>query len=252
MSNYRRAKIPGGYYFFTVVTYNRQPLFGDESARVCLRQVWKDVQHRWPFTVVALCLLPEHLHCIWKLPDGDDNYSTRWSLIKRRFAQQYRGMTTCRVDSLPVHADFVRNERSACRVDSFAVHADFVRNERSACRVDSFAVHADFVRNERSACRVDSSAVHADITHPALTPSGIKRNESGIWQRRFWEHYLKDGRDIQRHIAYIHYNPVKHGLVEKPQDWSWSTYKSYVESGRYAIVDYVDLQQEMTAAIEGE
>jgi putative transposase len=229
MSNYRRAKISGGHYFFTVVTYDRQPTFCDESARVCLRQVWKDVQQQWPFTVVALCLLPEHLHCIWKLPDGDDNYSTRWSLIKRRFAQQYRSINTCRVDSSAVHADSSIKRRTA----SSATHADFVRNGRGTCRVDRFAVHADPIRS-------------------VLTPSGIKRNESGIWQRRFWEHYLKDGRDIQRHIAYIHYNPVKHGLVQSPQDWPWSTYNDYVKSGRYAIIDYVDLQQEMTAAIEGE
>ena len=234
MSNYRRAKIPGGYYFFTVVTYDRQPLFSNESARVCLRQVWKDVQQRWPFTVVALCLLPEHLHCVWKLPDGDDNYPTRWSLIKRRFAQQYRGMNTCRVDSSSVHADSSIKRGMA----GSAAHADLVRKESDTCRVDSSAVHAD--------------SIHAASTRPALTPSGIKRNESGIWQRRFWEHYLKDGRDIQRHIAYIHYNPVKHGLAKRPQDWPWSTYAEYVKSGRYAIIDYVDLQHEMTAAIEGE
>jgi putative transposase len=180
MSHYRRLRIKGGFYFFTVVTYQRQPIFNNEAARICLRQVWIDVRQRWPFDVIAMCLLPDHLHCIWQLPNEDDNFSIRWSLIKRRFVQEYRRTGSC-----------------------------------------------------------------------GLWPgvSGIGRNESGIWQRRFWEHNIKDHNDLQRHIDYIHINPIKHGLVEKAEDWPWSTYKKYLSSGKYAGVYYTDMQQQLNSVI---
>jgi putative transposase len=52
-----------------------------------------------------------------------------------------------------------------------------------------------------------------------------------IWQRRFWEHQIRNERDLQRHVDYIHYNPVKHGLVRQVEDWPWSTYHKYVKEG---------------------
>ena len=180
MSHYRRLKIKGGLYFFTVVTYQRQPIFNNETARVCLRQVWTDVRQRWPFDIIALCLLPDHLHCIWQLPKEDDKFSIRWSLIKRRFVQEYRRTGGCGL-------------------------------------------------------------------RPGV--SGVGRNESGVWQRRFWEHNIKDRSDLQRHIDYIHLNPIKHGLVEKAEDWPWSTYKRYLSSGRYAGVYYTEMQQQLNSVI---
>ena len=54
----------------------------------------------------------------------------------------------------------------------------------------------------------------------------IKR-ERGVWQRRFWEHRIRDEQDMRKHIDYIHYNPVKHGYVESPADWPFSTYGRY-------------------------
>lgn len=65
--------------------------------------------------------------------------------------------------------------------------------------------------------------------------SQIKRGESGIWQLRFWEHYIRDEEDLNRHIDYIHYNPVKHGLVDKVRDWSSSSFFDYVKAGYYSI-----------------
>jgi putative transposase len=60
-----------------------------------------------------------------------------------------------------------------------------------------------------------------------------RRRESGIWQRRFWEHQIRDENDLQKHVDYTHYNPVKHGLVDNVADWQWSTYHSYVKAGWY-------------------
>ncbi len=61
------------------------------------------------------------------------------------------------------------------------------------------------------------------------------RREKGIWQRRFWEHQIRDDNDLQRHVDYIHYNPVKHGYVQRVQDWQYSSFQRYVKQGYYPI-----------------
>ena len=63
--------------------------------------------------------------------------------------------------------------------------------------------------------------------------SRIKRGERGIWQRRYWEHRIRDDRDFERHADYIHWNPVKHGWVEQVVDWPYSSFHRYVERGIY-------------------
>ena len=87
MSNYHRAKLGGGTYFFTVVTYRRQTLFQNEMARQLLNNAIAKTRQNYPFTIEALVLLPEHLHCIWTLPENDNNFSIRWSLIKSQFSK---------------------------------------------------------------------------------------------------------------------------------------------------------------------
>jgi putative transposase len=88
MPNYRRS-YNGNTYFFTVVTYNRRPILTSDPARNLLHNAWIDVQNRHPFTIDAICLLPDHLHCVWTLPEGDANYSMRWKEIKRLFTKGY-------------------------------------------------------------------------------------------------------------------------------------------------------------------
>jgi putative transposase len=82
---YRRVRKEGGTYFFTVVTHNRRKFLCDPENVALLRSVFKNVMARHPFTIDAIVILPDHLHTIWTLPDGDDNYSIRWSLIKSGF-----------------------------------------------------------------------------------------------------------------------------------------------------------------------
>jgi putative transposase len=60
-----------------------------------------------------------------------------------------------------------------------------------------------------------------------------KRREGAIWQRRFWEHLIRDDTDLERHVDYIHYNPVKHGYVPRVTDWPYSTFHQYVRRGVY-------------------
>ncbi|MBD3297365.1 MAG: transposase [candidate division Zixibacteria bacterium] len=90
MPNYRRMYVPGGTYFFTVVTYQRQPLFADRRVRDALHRTVEIVGKRHPFDTLAWVLMPDHLHCIWTLPKRDADYSTRWRLIKRGVTQKVR------------------------------------------------------------------------------------------------------------------------------------------------------------------
>lgn len=68
----------------------------------------------------------------------------------------------------------------------------------------------------------------------AVSASRLKHRESDVWQRRFWEHAIKDEADLHQYLDYIHYNPVKHGLVSCPHLWSYSSFSKWVNQGEYA------------------
>lgn len=159
MADYRRYRVEGGCYFFTVALYDRRQALLTENIDA-LRGAFSHVKRAHPFHIDAMVVLPEHLHCIWTLPAGDDDFSLRWRQIKAAFSRQ-----------LPA------GER------------------RSASRTD--------------------------------------KHERGIWQRRFWEHAIRDDDDFARHVDYIHFNPVKHGWVGSVADWPYSTFIRYVERGVY-------------------
>ena len=93
MSDYRRWRIEGGTYFFTVVTHQRRNLLATDFGRSSLREAFHAVQQRRPFKVIAIVLLPDHLHTIWELPRDDCDYATRWrqikTLVSRSFAAQF-------------------------------------------------------------------------------------------------------------------------------------------------------------------
>jgi len=77
MPEFVRAIVPGGTFFFTVVTYDRRPLFHCEHARRMLREAFAEARNRRPFETLAMVLMPDHMHCIWTLPPNDTDYSTR-------------------------------------------------------------------------------------------------------------------------------------------------------------------------------
>jgi putative transposase len=66
-----------------------------------------------------------------------------------------------------------------------------------------------------------------------MNPSRRDRRETTIWQRRFWEHTIRDEEDLARHFDYLHYNPVKHGLVQRVRDWPYSSFHRLVKEGIY-------------------
>ena len=90
MSHYKRWYREAGTYFFTVVTYKRQRLFADQKARDILHEAIGWVQQRHPFQIVGMVLLPDHLHCLWRMPEDDGDFSRRWSMIKRRFTLSWK------------------------------------------------------------------------------------------------------------------------------------------------------------------
>ena len=86
MPRYVRAKFKGNVFFFTVVLAERPSnLLFEEIER--LRQAYRAVQQHRPFETVAACVLPDHVHAIWALPEDDADFSTRWSLIKSGFSR---------------------------------------------------------------------------------------------------------------------------------------------------------------------
>ncbi|QDS97991.1 REP-associated tyrosine transposase [Adhaeretor mobilis] len=89
MGDYLR-NYSGQTYFFTVVTQQRKPILTTDLGRACLRTAIQYVRQELPFEVVAFVLLPDHLHTVWQLPDGDVDYSQRWQRIKAKFTTLWR------------------------------------------------------------------------------------------------------------------------------------------------------------------
>lgn len=89
MPNFRRSRVAGATYFFTVVTAERRRILCEENARTILRQCMVECRHRWPFQIDAIVLLPDHLHALWTLPIADGEYSRRWAWIKKEFTTRW-------------------------------------------------------------------------------------------------------------------------------------------------------------------
>jgi len=87
---YRRAFVPGGSFFFTLVTEKRRGFFNDRSSVDTPREAFRNVKRKRPLDVEAVVIIPDHLHCIWTLPPGDADFSTRWRLIKTWFSKHWR------------------------------------------------------------------------------------------------------------------------------------------------------------------
>lgn len=162
VATYRRAIAPGGCFFFTVNTHQRQKLLLEPEVLAALSAAIRAVRAERPFMVEAIVVLPDHLHTIWTLPEGDADYAMRWNLIKRRTSLVVRDHVTAVPDE-----------------------------------------------------------------------SRRKRREIGLWQRRYWEHQIRDDRDFARHVEYIHWNPVKHGYVQRVADWPHSSFHRFVREQRF-------------------
>ena len=134
MPNFRRAVAPGGTFFFTVVTAGRAPILCSDLARPILRNAVLGVGHRWDFEWTAGVLLPDHQHALWTLPTGDTNYSRRWALIKRDFAEDYLAAGGA---ERAVTKDHARQRRRRVWQPRFFEHT--VRDD------DDFIRHMDYI-----------------------------------------------------------------------------------------------------------
>ena len=156
MVRYRRNFVAGGTFFFTVTLADRR-----SSALVAyiddLRAAFRVARAERPFAVDAVVVLPDHLHVLMTLPEGDADFSGRWRRVKAGFTHR-------------------------------------------VAKVE-----------------------------PLLRPNS--KGQFGLWQRRFWEHTIRDEDDFARHVDYIHFNPVKHGHVGRVRDWPYSSFHRFVRRG---------------------
>jgi REP-associated tyrosine transposase len=129
---YRRAFVPGASFFFTVVTEGRRPVLGAAEAVEVLREAFQRVKRLRPFELDAVVILPDHLHCVWTLPQGDADFATRWRLIKTWFTKHCE--PTLRGDASPARlckagqAVWQHRYWEHCLRDEadFAAHVDYV------------------------------------------------------------------------------------------------------------------------------
>ena len=156
MVNYRRSRVAGGTFFFTVNLLDRKKTLLVDHVDL-LRSIVIDVRATVPFAIDAMVVLPNHWHAVWTLPPDDVRYAERLRLIKARFTQQLL-----------------------------------------------------------------KTGVHVAKDH---------RGEYKLWQKRYWEHTIRDDNDFEAHVNYVHINPVKHGYVARAIDWPHSTIHRYVENG---------------------
>lgn len=77
--------------------------------------------------------------------------------------------------------------------------------------------------------------LHAGLPEQSVSSSRSNRNNRGVWQRRFWEHLIRDQDDLNQHLDYLHYNPVKHGHATCPHAYPFSTFHRFVRQGHYPI-----------------
>ena len=138
--------MPGGTFFFTLVTYARRPVFRAEDARRMLRESFDRVRRNRPFTIEAMVLLPEHLHCIWTLPDGDAEFSVRWRKIKESFTRSF--LATGGRESLVTPGQSRKGQRGVWQ-QRFWEHT--IRDEEDRRRHVDY-IHYNPVKHEQVAC----------------------------------------------------------------------------------------------------
>ena len=137
-------------------------------------------------------------------------------------------------DLLTRHIGLLRNVVSEVRSrHAFHIHGWVVLPEHLHCVLELPRNDADFATRWRLIKMNFSKALPKTERRSAVR---TKRGERGIWQRRFWEHLIRDDADMQAHMDYVHFNPVKHGLVKRVVDWPTSTFHELVKQGVYPQV----------------
>ena len=134
-------------------------------------------------------------------------------------------------DLLLRHVDVLRESvRSVRSAHPFRIHAWVVLPDHLHCVISLPAGDADFALRWRL-IKIGFSKAMPRGEYRSATRR--RRGERGIWQRRYWEHLIRDDTDYRAHMDYVHFNPVKHGLVKHVADWPHSTFHRLAEAGVY-------------------
>jgi putative transposase len=134
-------------------------------------------------------------------------------------------------DLLTRHIDLLRHTVAAVQHrHPFVIHGWVVLPDHLHCVIELPAGDADFAKRWRLIKMYFSKALPRIEGRSAVR---VRRGERGIWQRRYWEHLIRDEADFQAHMDYVHINPLKHGLVARVADWPYSTFHRLVEADVY-------------------
>lgn len=205
MVQYRRNLVEGGTYFFTVTLINRDSDILTQHIDA-LRTSVAQVQQTQPFEIVAWVVLPDHLHAAV----GDCDYSSRWRAIKSHYSY-FTKQSHC----LCCHSVFNTESSDFKTLDTdFRRYDDFMR----------LGIASDYLKELLYVRSLKRQGV------------SIKMRTDGaalLWQRRFWEHTIKDEDDLRRCVDYCYINPVKYGLVNAVVDWPYSSFHRDIKRGVY-------------------
>lgn len=192
MSNYIRPKVPGASVFFTVN-------LADRGARTlvehvdALREAVRVTKAERPFRIDAWVVLPDHMHAVWTLPEGDPDYSVRMAAIKARFTRPLTGADH-RVGFHPTAISESPPESRLARVGGGVEP------------------------------RQGGVEPHLTINGRPRTKSKVEKGDGRVWQRRFWERHIRCDEEFAAKVRYCWINPVKHGLVGHPREWPYSSW----------------------------
>jgi putative transposase len=169
MVRYRRNVVAGATYFFTITLRDRRATWLVDYV-ADLRAAFRTAKQQQSFEIIAVAVMPEHLHVVITMAEDDADYAKLWRTVKGGFTRR--------------------------------------------------------------------------LLKHGISLNRNARGEYDLWQRRFWEHTIRDNGDLQRHVDYIHFNPVKHGLVKRVSEWPYSSFHRYVRLG-WLSEDWADVTNEV-------
>jgi putative transposase len=185
MSSYIRPKVPGASVFFTVNLADRGARTLVEHVDV-LREAVRVTKAERPFRIDAWVVLPDHMHAVWTLPEGDTDYSVRMAAIKARFTRALTG---------------------ADRRVGF--HPTVLEESPAGSRVVGVGGGVE---------------PHPTVNGRPRTKSKMEKGDGRVWQRRFWERHIRSDEEFAAAVRYCWINPVKHGLADHPDAWPHSSW----------------------------
>ncbi len=188
--DYRRVFIQNAYIHVIILAYQRKKIFIENIE--LLRQAFKNAKKYFSFDIIAICVLPDHIHVILN-PTDINKYPKIITSVKYFFSRRYYvGVET------PTYDKVETPTYDKVKTPTYDLN-----------------------------CKLGFQP------NPLPTYGYVNKGEKGIFQRRYYEHTITSQEELNKHIDYIHYNPVKHGYVKKANDWEFSSFHEFVKDGFY-------------------